>query len=360
MNHPERAAGHRNTTATTRMALRHLLAAALVLLMGTAAAQNLRTKDGADLGPRSEFMKGCQQGVREKLIEMQGMKIDGRRYCQCMAEAFLPQVTMAELDGALQGGGVEQLMLQEPYFSTVVACVREHATVKDDAVVGELVQGGFAEEAFLRECERAAVAELDSTNAHLRSAVAAYCRCALDRLQEQGLTYGQLMEVENENSMAFNELVMPCVALLSDSSWTATDSTMVVEGTTAVSEVPLVDVLGRGYRVKLQVNGLERSFLFDTGASDLLINTELAAELRANGTLRDEHTLGTTRYELADGSQVKADKIRIDEIVIGEHRVRNVVAGVVEGGSLLCGRSLLDRFSKWEVDAKRKVLVLHR
>lgn len=323
-------------------------------------AQNLLTKDGADLGSRSAFMKGCQEGVREKLIEMQGMQIDGRRYCQCMADVFIPLLSMAELEGATRTGGLEQLMLQEPYFSTVVACVREHATVKDDAVVGDLVQGGYAEEAFLHECQRAALAGLDSTDQHLRRALATYCRCTLDRLREQGITYSELMQVENENSTAFNELVMPCVALLSDSSWSATDSSTVMEGTVEVSEVALVDMLGKGYRLKLVVNGLERSFLFDTGASDLLINAELAAELRANGTLRDEHKLGTTRYELADGSQVKANKVRLEEVMIGGQRVRNVVAGVIEGGSLLCGRSLLDRFSRWEIDARRKVLVLHR
>jgi clan AA aspartic protease (TIGR02281 family) len=323
-------------------------------------AQNLLTKDGTDLGPRSAFMKGCQEGVREKLIEMQGMQIEGRRYCQCMADVFIPLLSMDELEGATRTGGLEQLMLQEPYFSTVVGCVREHATVKDDAVVGDLVQGGFAEEAFLLECQRAALAGLDSTDQHLRRALATYCRCTLDRLREQGITYSELMQVENENSMAFHELVMPCVAMLSDSSWSGPDSSAAVEGAVDVSEVALVDMLGRGYRLNLLVNGVERSFLFDTGASDLLINTELAAELRANGTLRDEHKLGTTRYELADGSQVKADKVRLEEVVIGGHRVRNVVAGVIEGGSLLCGRSLLDRFSRWEIDGRRKVLVLHR
>lgn len=335
-----------------------LLLLLLAPLMGH--AQNIYSKDGVDLGSRREFMNGCEGGVREKLIELKGVKVDGKRYCRCMADEFLPQVTAAELNKAVEEGGLEQLMLKEPYLGILMACVEPNATVQEEAVVGDLVQDAFGEEAFLRSCESAAMNELGNEGEHMRPAVVAYCNCAFDRMREKGITYSQLMQVENENSMAFNELVMPCVALLSDSSWTATDSTMVVEGTTAVSEVPLVDMLGRGYRLKLHVNGLERSFLFDTGASDLLISTELADELRANGTLRDEHTLGTTRYELADGSQVKADKVRIDEIVIGEHRVRNVVAGVVEGGSLLCGRSLLDRFSKWEIDAKRKVLVLHR
>jgi clan AA aspartic protease (TIGR02281 family) len=324
------------------------------------AAQNLYSKDGVDLGSRKEFMKGCEEGVREKLIELRGVKIAGRRYCQCMADAFFTQVTAKELEKAIAQGGLEQLMLQEPYLGIVMACVQDNASVGEDVVVGGLVAEGFAEDAFLRECERAAMNALDSTDQAMRSAVGSYCRCALDRIRAHGTTYGALMQVENENSVAFNELVMPCVALLNDSSWSRSDSSMVVEGPVEMGEVALVDMLGRGYRLQLMVNGLERSFLFDTGASDLLINAELAAELRDNGSLRNEHRLGSTSYELADGSRVKAEKVRIDTIIIGEYQVRNVVAGVVEGGSLLCGRSLLDRFSKWEIDGKRKVLVLHR
>jgi clan AA aspartic protease (TIGR02281 family) len=339
--------------------LRPLLLLLLFVPLAT-AAQNIYSKDGVDLGSRREFMNGCESGVAEKLIELKGVKVDGKRYCRCMADEFLSKVTAAELNKAVEEGGLEQLLLQEPYLSTVLACVEPNATVQEEAVVGDLVQGEFTEEAFLRSCESAAMEELGEEGEHLRAAVGMYCSCALDRMREKGITYRELMEVENENSMAFNELVMPCVALLSDSSWTLADSSSTVEGPVEVSEVALVDMLGRGYRLKLVVNGVERSFLFDTGASDVLINTELAEELRANGTLRDEHTLGSTRYELADGSQVKADKVRLEEIVIGEHRVRNVVAGVIEGGSLLCGRSLLDRFSKWEIDAKRKVLVLYR
>jgi predicted aspartyl protease len=52
--------------------------------------------------------------------------------------------------------------------------------------------------------------------------------------------------------------------------------------------------------------------------------------------------------------------VLIREVVIGDCRVENVTAAVVEGGSLLCGRSFLDRFSHWEISGSSGELLLVR
>lgn len=91
-------------------------------------------------------------------------------------------------------------------------------------------------------------------------------------------------------------------------------------------------------------------FQLDTGSSDLIIGSDLASHLHRKGLLTatngtDEHRTHT----LANGEEVIGRMVLLREVVIGDCRFENVTAAVVEGGSLLCGRSFLDRFSHWEI-----------
>ena len=95
--------------------------------------------------------------------------------------------------------------------------------------------------------------------------------------------------------------------------------------------------------------------MFDTGASDLIINSDLERELLLNGSLTKEDYLGTEYYELANNETVEARIIRLNNIQIGDYYVGNVVAGIIDGGSLLCGIGLLKKFRKWEFTDFRKI-----
>lgn len=155
---------------------------------------------------------------------------------------------------------------------------------------------------------------------------------------------------------------MPCVnAFAKDLEETARTAQQggVYECTRSV--VPLVDLLGQGYNGRLTIGGVVRYFLLDTGASDLIIGNDLAAELRRKGLLTVSSDLGaSSTYTLANGEQVRGQMVLLSEVVIGDCRVEDVVAAVVEGGSLLCGRSFLDRFSHWEISGTSGELVLQR
>jgi len=37
-----------------------------------------------------------------------------------------------------------------------------------------------------------------------------YCVCAINKLYSAGYTYKDILEIEDENSESFNEIVMPC------------------------------------------------------------------------------------------------------------------------------------------------------
>ena len=52
--------------------------------------------------------------------------------------------------------------------------------------------------------------------------------------------------------------------------------------------------------------------------------------------------------------------VKVDNITIGDFTLNNVIIGIIDGGSLLCGKSFLDKFKKWEIDEKNKVLILYK
>jgi len=191
-----------------------------------------------------------------------------------------------------------------------------------------------------------------------------YCICAFDKLIENGYSYGKLLEIENMDSEAFNEIAIPCISealgeelsSLLENNYMPND----ISGNNNISSIDLVDYFGTGYKIKLTISGITKYFLFDTGASDLIINSDLERALLLNGSLTKEDYLGTEYYELANNETIEARIVRLNNIHIGDYYVDNVIAGVVDGGSLLCGLGLLKKFRKWEFEESGKTLKIYK
>ena len=63
---------------------------------------------------------------------------------------------------------------------------------------------------------------------------------------------------------------------------------------------------------------------------------------------------------MANNEKVEGQMVKVDNITIGDFTLNNVIIGIIDGGSLLCGKSFLDKFKKWEIDEKNKVLILYK
>ena len=92
----------------------------------------------------------------------------------------------------------------------------------------------------------------------------------------------------------------------------------------------------------------------------MLVDRDTERELLLNGVFKKENYLNKTEYTLANNQTVKGQKIKVDNIVIGDYTLKNVVIAVIDEGSLLCGKSFLDKFKKWEIDKQNKVLILYK
>ncbi len=105
-------------------------------------------------------------------------------------------------------------------------------------------------------------------------------------------------------------------------------------------------------KIPVSVNGQEMFFIFDTGASDVLISSLEATFLIKEGKLSKDDVIGEREYMDASGNVNAGTLINLKEIKIGEAKLQNVVASVVDNpkAPLLLGQSALKRFFKVSVD----------
>jgi hypothetical protein len=121
----------------------------------------------------------------------------------------------------------------------------------------------------------------------------------------------------------------------------------------------LVDVSGEGcYNITLSFNGTNAEFLFDTGCSSMLINKEFLQKLKANGVQIKQ--LNNSSGRTASNQEVLMSQVIISNIKVGDFIINNLVVGVIESGSLLCGLGLFKKFSNAEWNMKAKTIKLYR
>jgi predicted aspartyl protease/peptidoglycan hydrolase-like protein with peptidoglycan-binding domain len=108
-------------------------------------------------------------------------------------------------------------------------------------------------------------------------------------------------------------------------------------------------------------NAITLKFVVDSGASDVTIPADVVMTLIRTGTLQRSDFVGSTIYQLADGSTVPSETFMLRSLTVGNKVIQNVKAGVAPvKGSLLLGQSFLSRFKSWSLDNGKQVLVLKR
>ncbi len=118
-------------------------------------------------------------------------------------------------------------------------------------------------------------------------------------------------------------------------------------------EIALPRGPGGHYFLNAKVNGVEMTFLVDTGASDIALGAEHATKLRLQ--LRDRDF--TRRYHTANGI-VRGAPVELRKVEAGRLRIRDVEASVLDGplDMPLLGMSFLNRLKGYEVRGDKLVL----
>lgn len=119
---------------------------------------------------------------------------------------------------------------------------------------------------------------------------------------------------------------------------------------------------GGVFNIPCKVNGQSLTFIFDTGASDVLISLEEAKKLSAGGFLKKtDFLLETEKYQTASGEIIENAIVYIRELEIGGLMLTNVKASIAlsQGGSLLLGQSALSKFGEFTFNYEKNTLTIN-
>lgn len=126
-----------------------------------------------------------------------------------------------------------------------------------------------------------------------------------------------------------------------------------------INSVPMTKI-GGVYEIPISINGvLKLNFIFDAGAADVSISSDVALTLIRTGTLKNEDFIGSETYKFADGSTAKSKVFLIKEIQIGNKKVFNIKASISNSltAPLLLGQSVLNKFGKVTIDYKNEIIL---
>lgn len=187
------------------------------------------------------------------------------------------------------------------------------------------------------------------------------CDCMMERLAHRDIKMSELRKFDNTDTEAYNEIGMACFEeLITEYKLSEPKASPMIIGESDKTVMPLVYISGQGYKVKIQIGSLKRYLLIDTGASDFVITDELASELMSEGVISEYDLLSEDQRILADGKTIDVKRVRIGEILIGDFKVLNIEASIVDGGTPLCGMELLNVFSNWELVPRSKELRFYK
>ncbi|MEL7144814.1 MAG: retropepsin-like aspartic protease [Bacteroidota bacterium] len=140
---------------------------------------------------------------------------------------------------------------------------------------------------------------------------------------------------------------------------------MIVSGTLPAQEyyLPLSKDRSSGlYELKASLNDVSGHFIFDTGASGIVINGSFYDRLVRNGQLTRTDYRGDVQSVIADGSVVTGSLYNIRTLRAGNLTLRNVSVTVMPqaNAGMLIGQTFLAKFGKVTLDFDNSRLILEK
>jgi aspartyl protease family protein len=111
--------------------------------------------------------------------------------------------------------------------------------------------------------------------------------------------------------------------------------------------------------IPAELNGVPMNFIFDTGASDIMISSEEAENLYSIGKLTDDDFIGVGDFTDANGNISQGKIINLSSVKIGNRVLKNIRASINQhqNAPLLFGQTALIKFGKVSIDYNQEVIV---
>ena len=326
------------------------LLGAMILCLCTYGQHSIYTKEGREILNRKQLVYMCLNTLKKSKADTTALAI-----CECQADKINRRFTNKQYKKHTNGGFIDlNALIKEDSVveNEIKACfTRSGKTI--------LLQAESDEDKYMSHCiervTKATEKTLDS------SRVVRFCNCRLQMIKTKKLSDAELEELDNPNSILFYEIVYKCGDPFAidgpiQRNWSAS-SRADVKGP-ATDTINVLTLNGMTY-VKVKIGNSVQVWLFDSGAADMLINTEMETDLRNQNIINEANYLGSQEYEFANGDVDSCRRYRINGVQIGGFTVDNVVVAVTDKGKrILLGKSLLNKFSRWVLDNKENKLIL--
>ena len=173
-------------------------------------AQDIYTKDGVSLGSRDSFIKLCTASADESM-ELNGIKIKTKKYCSCVSDNVIPQIMSKDLMEAAENDEMVKLFLRDDNLKLIMACVEGNVKIKDDFDYKTLENQEGAKEFAVKTCTDELLKEAGSDGTWNKKNANKFCSCAMNKLIDNGYSFGDIKKIEDENSDIYLNLLEPCL-----------------------------------------------------------------------------------------------------------------------------------------------------
>jgi clan AA aspartic protease (TIGR02281 family) len=113
------------------------------------------------------------------------------------------------------------------------------------------------------------------------------------------------------------------------------------------------------YQIPCKVNGIPMNFVFDTGASDVMISATEAMFMIKQGLLTKDDFLDEVQYQIASGEKMVGTRINLKTIEIDGITLRNIRASVIDSQSapILLGQSAISKLGRYSINGDELTLL---
>lgn len=323
-----------------------------VAIVHLSAQEFIYSKEGRAVISRESVIYMCLQSLKKGRSYKTALQI-----CKCQAEELDRRFTNKQYKKYTTKNRIDfNALIKED--SLVERDLEDCYTASGQSV---LLQAENSEEAFLKQCREAIQQSSEKTLDPGR--VAGFCQCQLEMVKAKKLTDEEMKTLGDPNSLLFFEMMYRCGSPYAgaaeiDRNWKPASGSD-VKGP-ASDTINVLSINGMTY-VKVKIGSLVKVWLFDTGASDLLINTDMEEALKKENILSASNYLGIGEYEMANGTIESCRRYRLDGVRLGSFTVDNLIVSVSEKGQrIIVGKTLLNKFRNWTLNNQENKLVLQR
>lgn len=129
---------------------------------------------------------------------------------------------------------------------------------------------------------------------------------------------------------------------------------------TKIDTIPFFRTASGLMHVNVKINNYSKIFIFDTGASGIVINSATFNDMKRKSFISSADITGSAQVIIANGSAATAKIINLKSVIIGGFKIKNTEAFIMPDANapLLVGQSVFSKFGKITIDYANNEILL--